>query len=56
MKPVLRKTEQHDLGKLAFAFVISISTLPFPSSSSSRRETCRRRFPGIWTAFAVVGE
>ena len=55
MKTVLRTTEQHDLGKLAFAFVMLNIYLAFSHVLLSGQETCRRRFPGISTVFAAAG-
>ena len=49
-KTILRTTEQHDLGSFTFAFVMLKYTWPSRSFSSSGREICRKRFPGIWIA------
>ncbi len=55
MKTLLRVTEQHDLGKLAFAFVMLNIYLTFAEFSSSGRAMCRTRFPGTSIAFTAVG-
>ena len=56
MKTILRTTEQHDLGKLTFAFVMLNIYLDFsPVPDHLVRQLCRKRSPGIWTAFAATG-
>ncbi len=54
-KTILRTTEQHDLGKFTFAFVMLNIYLGFASSLSSGPATCPKRFRGISIAFAATG-
>jgi hypothetical protein len=54
-KTILRQTEQHDLGKFTFAFVMLNIYLAFSQFLIIWSGTCRKRFPGIWIAFAATG-
>ena len=55
MKTILRTTEQHDLGKLMFAFVMLNIYLNFSQFLIIWSGNSPEEIPGTWTASAATG-